>query len=442
MKGTKELVKYILIFVSIVLLATTLLTLVASIPRKYVEKNLKQAVEYFDKNNTEIRVEGEDTNEYAYIHTYGEEMLFNIIYCLDTDNPLKSVMEAKYYERFENEGGNKKYIQLVQNDLEPNAEYMRYWHGSMIFIKPLLMIFTLEQINLLNGIILLGLTIFLLALLIQKKYYEIVIAFIIGYIMTACWYVPLSFEFVYAFYAMLICSIISVIIEDKNSENKNKKLYMLFFITGILTSFFDFLSTEILAILVPVLIVLSMRIKNKNLMTMKKELIFLICSLMLWGIGYCIMFFAKWTIASCVLGINAFEYSVNKAVYRVNGQVSNLSLIQMMVEAVEQNFKTLYFINWVKHKPIYLITFLVIIFVTIILVVDKKDKKKIQYLFLMSIIAIVPYIRFAVLANHSIRHMFMTFRCQFATIMCIVLILICTTNKEKLFSEIKGKNRE
>lgn len=441
MKHIKEVLKYVIVFIVIVFFATILLTLVASIPRKYVEKNLRQAVEYFKENNTEIRMMEGKNKGYAYIHTYGEEMLFNIIYCLDTNNPLQAVMEAKFYERFENEGSNIKYIKLVQEDLEPNAEYMRYWHGSMIFIKPLLMFFTLEQINLINGIVLLALTIILLAILIKKKYYAIAISFIIGFIMTACWYVPFSFEFVYSFYAMLICSIIAIKIEDKNLENKNKKLYMLFFVTGILTSFFDFLSAEILTILVPVLIIVSMRIKNKNLKDMKKEIIFLIVSLMLWGVGYCIMFLAKWIVASFVLGINAFEYSVNKAMIRVNGQVSNLSMIEMMWRAITSNFKTLYFINGIQNKPIYLITILVIIFAMITLIADKKDKKKMQYLFFMLIIALVPYIRFAVLANHSIKHMFMTFRCQLPTIMCIVLILINTANKEMLFSDIKKEKK-
>lgn len=442
MKILKQATKYVLVFIILVFVLTTILTLVASIPRKYVEKNLKQAAEYFDQNHNEIRMMAKKTQEFGYIHTYGEEMLLNIIYCLDTNNPLSSVLEAKFYQRYENEGSNMKYIKLVQEELEPNAEYMRYWHGSIIMIKPLLMILSLEQICDLNGILLAILTLALLIVLIRKKYYAIAAAFIAGLIFTACWYVPYSFEYVFPFYIMIITSIIAIEIEHKNSENKNQKLTMLFFITGILTCFFDFLTAEIITILIPLLIVISMRIKNKTLEGTKKDWIFLIKSLAIWFVGYCSMWFAKWLIASLVLKINALDYVINRALIRVNGNVRNFSNIQKIWLALKTNFTTLYFINNIKNKTVYLAMAVLIPVIALIIVLDKKNKEKMRYFLFMLIIAILPYMRYLVLTSHSLTHIFMTFRCQFATIMCLVLSFVYAIDKDRLLTDIKINKRK
>lgn len=442
MKYIKEIFKYLMVFLIIVIVATTLLTLVAKIPRKYVEKNLKHAaIEYFKGINTEFRVMEEEDKDYSYIHLYGEEMLFNIIWCLDTNKPLDSVLEARYYERFENEGGNIKFYNLVQEDLEPNAEYMRYWHGPMIVIKPLLMFFTIDQINILNGVLFYVLTIIFLIILLRNKYYAIAISYIIAFIFAACWYVPYSFEYVFAFHIMLSTSIIAILIEHKRKEKRNKNLYMLFWITGILTSLFDFLSAEILTILIPVLIVLSMRIKNGEIKFIKKEFGFIFKSFALWGFGYCLMFVAKWALTAIVLNINSLEYVVDKVMVRVNGQVLNYTTPELIWYAVTRNFTTLYFVNWIKDKVAILISIPFIILVALIMIIDKKDKTKLKYMCLMSIIAVVPYIRYIVLANHSVRHIFMTFRCQMATIMSIILMFTYCSNKKKLFSQV-GKRKD
>ena len=48
-------------------------------------------------------------------------------------------MEARYYsERGDDDYDNRDLNKMVENNLESNEEYMRYWHGSIIIIKPLL----------------------------------------------------------------------------------------------------------------------------------------------------------------------------------------------------------------------------------------------------------------------------------------------------------------
>lgn len=379
--------------------------------------------------------------QFTYLHPYADEIILNIIFCLDTDKPLESVLEAKYYTKLKNDGCNYKYIDLIENNLEGNTQYIRYWHGSILVIKPLLMVLTLEQIYIFNAIILFMLFLTLLIMLIKKKYYSIVISLIIGLVMVAVWYVPFTFEYVWTFLLMFITSIIAVAIENKNSENKNKKMHMLFFITGILTCFFDFLTAEVITILVPLAIVLSIRIKEKRFISLKSEFIFLIKSLILWFIAYGCMWLAKWGIASIVLKINAIDFVKGNALTRINGQVYDYNTNEMMKLALKKNLLTLYPINLIKKKTFFLAIMVIIVLVTLILITEKKNKEKMKYMLLMLIIAIVPYIRYIFLSNHSYRHAFMTFRSQLPTIMCIVLVLTNCTDKKKLFSQV-GNNKK
>lgn len=441
MKFLKEITKYILIFVILVLMLTTILTLVAKIPRKYLEENLTEATNYFEEHDEEItRIKRK--KEYTWLHPYADEIILNIIYCLDTDNPLASVLEAKYYTKYEMDGTNDKYIELIENDLEGNTQYIRYWHGSIVVIKPLLMVFTLEQIYILNAVVLTILAIVLLIILIRKRYYSIAISLVIGLIMVAIWYVPFTFEYYWTFLLMLITSIISICIENKNLETNNKKLYMLFFIIGILTCFFDFFTTEIITILVPLAIILSIRIKEKRFRGFKKESLFLIKSLALWLIAYASMWLAKWGIASVVLKINAMDFVKENAMTRINGQVFDYSQIQLIKYALEKNILTLYPINLIKRKEEILISIGIALLVATIMIIDIKNKEKMKYMLLMLGIAIIPYIRYMVLANHSYKHMFMTFRSQLPTIMCIILILTNCTDKKKLLSKVGKKDKK
>ena len=259
--------------------------------------------------------------------------------------------------------------------------------------------------------------------------------------MVAVWYVPFTFEYYWTFLLMFITSIISVHIENKISQNSNKKLYMLFFITGVLTCFFDFLTTEIITVLAPLAIILSSRIKEKRFRGFKKESLFLITSLALWLIAYTGMWLAKWGIASIVLKINAMDFVIENAMDRINGQIMNYTPLELIRYALEKNILTLYPINLIKRKEEILIGIGIALFVATIMVIDMKNKEKMKYMLLILGIAILPYARYMFLSNHSFRHMFMTFRSQLPTIMCIVLILTNCTDKKKLFSKV-GKNKK
>lgn len=431
----KIFLKYVLIFVMIVALLLGMLVATAKIPRASIEQNLKESLPFF-KNHRGIE-SLKSNRDYTYLHFYADSILLNMIYCIDSNKPLESILWSKYYETIYADI-NDDFIAAVEQKKEPNQEYIRYWHGSMIILRPLLTIFNIEQIYLINKIALYGLAIALLILLFIKGK-PLAVVYLIAMIMVAFPVVPLCLEFTSTFYIMLITSIIAICIEKKG----DKGLFTLFFITGILTCYFDFLTTEIITILVPILLVLAIRKKEDRLTSFKHGFIFLLKACALWGIAYIAMWFAKWLLASTILNVNAIkEYVKDRAMIRVNGTQGFLKLEQIYSGAIPRNFCNLFPLNLVKRKDLWKIgvTFIIIV----ILFFDWKNIKKKCFSALLLLIALTPYARYLVLANHSYRHAFFTFRDQIITIISLLLIILDCLNYKLLFKEIKirRKNRK
>ena len=425
--------KYILIFLLTVTILFSLLILVSKIPKSAIENNLKESANFYtNKEGLEGLFKKPD---YEIIHYYADSMLLNIIYHIDENHPVKSVMWANYYETIKMDA-NDDFINSVCQETPANQEYMRYWHGSMVIIRPILMIFNIEQIYLINKIIMWILAILLLILLFIKNK-KLAVIYIIAMTMIVFPIVPCCLEYTWTFYLMFIVSIIAIFIEKKGDSH----LFNLFFVTGILTCYFDFLSTEIITFLVPVLIVLSIRKKEDRLSSFKEGFLFVLKSCLLWGIAYVLMWFSKWILAGIILNINPIDYVKDNAMLRINGLQGLSSPKEMYMKVLPRNLKLLFpFFNLYTKKYFWQILGLSIF--VILAFFDWKNIKKKWFSLLMLIIGIMPYVRYLILANHSFRHAFFTYRSQIISIIALALIIENCLNYNLLFKEIKiGKKK-
>ena len=431
-KYIKTFFKYVLIFIIIVSILLGLLVGTAKIPREAIEENVRDSLSFFKEHNgiEEVKV----GREYTWLHLYTDSILFNIMYCVDSDKPLESVMWARFYQEIYADI-NDDFIKLVEGQKEPNQQYLRYWHGSMSVIRPLLTVLNIEQIYLINQIIMWTLAIVLFIMLFRKSK-KLAIIYAIAMVIIVFPIVPLCIAYSWTFYIMIIASIIAILIEKKG----DKGLFLLSFIAGILTCYFDFLDTELITMLVPILIVLFIRKEENRLTNFKQGFIFFINCFALWSIAYTAMWFAKWILASAVLEVNAIkDYVKDNALVRINGLQGLKSAKQMYIGAITRNLNNLYPINLIKKEDIwkFVIGFILIIIVSF----DWKNIKKKWFSGLLLIIAIIPYVRYLVLANHSFRHAFFTFRIQIITIMAIMMIFLDCLNYKLLFKEIRLKRK-
>lgn len=420
----KYIIKYILIFITSVAILFFLLIGTAHIPREKIVNQIRQTEGCLDIANAHADRYIYTPKIYTDAHAYADIMLLNIIYYIDSDNILPSVIEAKYYSIDKNRQLTIDFNKMIDENKKANTQYMRYWHGSMAIIRPLLMFFNISQIYVINSIILSILAIILLIMLQKTKIKELVIAYILGLVMCAVAVVPFCLEYYWNFLIMFIVSIIGIVL-----DRKNKNMNGIFLVTGICTCYLDFLTTEIITLLVPTLIILTIRYKQKRLTSFTEGFKFLVLCTVFWLIGYIGMWFSKWILASIILKTNAFTYVIDNAKYIISGSKIGLERMKSSpLNAIIININTLFPIDILYKVKLTKILPICLIIIELILV-RKKDIKKLWFSGLLLLIALIPYIRYAVFANHSGTHYFFTFRSQIISIMAIVLAVIYSIDK-------------
>lgn len=408
----KQIAKYILTFFCIYFLLAGLLVMAAMIPKVYIKKNVEESAVYLCEG--ELFGEAVRNADGSIIDRYADSILLGIAYSYDSNSPLCSVMESKYYHR-DAFNENENLLKAVTDDCIPNQQYLRYWHGSNIFVRPLLTVFNLKQIYTLNGIIIGSLGIVVSILLIRKRAFFLLTGFIIGLIMTSSWFVPLSLEYTWTYLIMMVMIIAVMVIADNN-----KDAGLVFLIGGMVTGFMDFLSTETITLTVPLLFLLWSvygRIKKPGC---GLSFNLAVKAVITWGIGYAGMWILKWITASVVLAENVMPYISEHMKERIGFGVG-AGAGRFIIGAVTRNISCLFPFDYGSFGIFMGIVFLILIFY-IGYVYRKKQVDK-KFILILGCIGIIPYIRYIVLHNHSYLHYFFTYRAQIATIIAVALIL-------------------
>ena len=348
------------------------------------------------------------------IDRYADSILLNIAYNFESGKSLESVMWASYYFTLvQNENNNLS--DAVLKGKEKNKQYLRYWHGSAAVVRLLHTFLNIKGIYIFHAFLIAALLGVLLYLLIRHGYMAEAVIVMLSLIIVSIWYVPFSLEYTWAFLCMFCTSIAAVMLALRGRE---KYLGIVFLVAGMVTNYLDFLTTETLTFTVPLILVLSLQ-RKKAYGSFKQGVIFIAKNTVIWGIGYIGMWVSKWLIASVVLGENVMPYITEHIEERVGGDIGAASFIEYLWLAVYRNVACLFPMDYgVGGVIIAAIVLLVIIYFCY---VHRKKKMVWNYILLMSVLGLVPIVRFLILRNHSALHHFFTFRAMMATVMAFLL---------------------
>ena len=413
MKIVHRVSSYVILFVITCVALVMLLVATAKIPKTAIRENMLKSAELLEENDVFFNLTPKVRA--SKIDRYADSILLNIAYNYDSEHPLKSVLWSKYYSGIDY--SENTYLRLTLSDNpEPNTQYLRYWHGSNVLVRPLHTILSLKQIYILFGIMILLLFGVLTYLLIKSGQYVTAVAVTAGMAATSVWYVPYSLEYVWMYLLMLITSIVVVVVANRKQYSR---MGYVFLVAGMLTSYFDFLTSETLSLTVPMLIgirILFSQEKYDEGKPYKKAATWAI----LWLAGYVGMWVMKWMISSIVLGENVLPYVVEHIKERTVGDMySNVFLFY--AESIWRNITCLFPLAYgIPGKILFAI--LIVVTTYIIFVYRKKnvDKKRI---WMFAVIGLIPIIRYIVLGNHSILHSTFTYRALFATVMSLIFII-------------------
>ncbi len=290
--------------------------------------------------------------------------------------------------------------------------YSRYWNGYLIFLKPLLLVFSIKGIRILNTILQIVLIIGLCAIMLKKAKLMLV-PYLLSIFMINPVTITQSLQFSSVFYIFNIAMLIVLLFYEKLKQ-KNWFGY-LFLIIGIVTSFFDFLTYPISTFLMP--LVVFMWFDDSN--TFKEKFFSVLKFGIFWAVGYFGFWIAKWCIGSIITGENLITDAIEQARYRTTGDVD--------YEKNKLLLRLPFILNTnpiINLRNIIAVLVCLITFIAFVVKFRKQYKLSATSIFGFMIIAVLPILWYIVLSNHSYMHYWFTFRTYIGTIFAVTT-LVC-----------------
>ena len=347
MKNTLiQIVKYTLVF--IILICVYLASLICSsiIPTKWIESNSKKSSEEIITYGGEkeiVRI----GNKYVIAFLFTDALMLNTAYSIDTSTPLASPMLARknyipgqtqrvFMDLNGNLGASENYkadngdiYQVPEfyglmhgENIADSFEYARYWHGYLIFLRPLLVIMDYQGIRILMQVITIILMIVMLGLIAKKIKWQIAVMFLIGFLSIDIFIAARAFNAICVFIIAIVSTIF--ILLKKDSE---KNIAINFFVIGSVTSFIDLLTTPLVTLGIPIIVYLLLIQKNgKNL---KECLIELVKICLMWGIGYGLTWATKWILVQLMYNRPIIQNALTQA--QVRTVTNKTTFLNMMI---------------------------------------------------------------------------------------------------------------
>ncbi|MBO4980272.1 MAG: hypothetical protein J6C84_00020 [Lachnospiraceae bacterium] len=282
------------------LLGTLLLVLVFCLPVEPMRKHVFASLD-------QILIREDQVGEDAFSGYLWEEretytdaiMVQNAIEKVAGKNVYEHAMWAYHYDLEEDVWTPEQSLKALGEEWNTDNmylhEYSRYWHGYLVYLKPLLAVFTWHQVVVIGIVLQVVMMAAVIFLSLRRKKPGIGIAMLVGFFfmkpvlvlisltMSVCWVITLA-----AMLAMLLW----------HEKLELKKHYPeLFLMVGILVGYFDFLTYPVVTLGFPLCTYFLLKEKETLKQSIGKVVGYSIC----WGIGYAGMWAMKWIIADLTL---------------------------------------------------------------------------------------------------------------------------------------------
>ena len=345
-------------------------------------------------------------------------MLSEAITYIEGKTPFEMAVETAYQGVDELWGPMQAFIQLNTDESCEGTiiSYSRYWHGYLLFLKPLFAFFTFFQIRNINTYALFSLLMAVIMLLYERKR-NLLLPFLVMILYLAPTAVVNSLQYSSDCYLMLV-GIMLFLCNPHNIFQDRNNVYILFLILGIWTSFLDLLSAPTISLTMPLYLVCS-NLNEYDYSENDSWKMVVTCA-GIWFAGYAVMWAGKWVIALCVQKQAFYDsliYSIKFRSASVNEQGENIARLQ----GLTKNIGTLFSIKYVNLVLVGTVCFyLRSIFVKKKTETGTARRTKIQ---LYLIPFIIPLIWMSVMSNHSYNHHWFTYRTLAPCVFCVMCVL-------------------
>lgn len=436
-----KLIKYALVFVILICTYIIALTITSTIPSKAMKNNVIKSSEILKEEGENHPINIGYKNVYNFLFT--DALMINTAYSVDSKTPLESALLARknyipgqtllvHEDQQYNLGASENYVDEKGNvfqtgelyglmhgeNITDSYEYARYWHGYLVLLRPLLVFTSYSGLRITFLGLMIALIILLMYLLIKKLNIRIAIIFLLGLMSANIFVTTQAINEIIVFFIAIIASIYMLL-----KKEIDKNIGINFFVIGSITVFMDLLTAPLVTLGIPLIIYfLLAETKNK---TIKENIIIFIKLCLCWTIGYGLTWGAKWAITSMLCNRPIIQNAITQAKYRTNAtKISFVTVLRRNIQFLSEN--------------VFIITFYIILAGIIIkFIINRKKtiniKENLKIALPYMLIAILPFVWYFVLKQHSLMHSFFTYR-----IFCITIISIFVITEKLTEEEIKN----
>lgn len=434
----KRILSYIGVFVITLMTLWLLLIGAAMISNNQIKQNMQKSALSYGQTEAFAFCDGRKLNGIA--DNYADSIWLNIAWYMGKGNPVKASLDTKY---FDGEDGGENiglFIAVSDENVEANTEYTRYWHGTAGILRFLHLFTDVNGIKTIGVCLIFVLAIILQVLLIRGKKLSLAIVFMLSFCVIETWKIGLCIEYQPAFILCFLMCILCLLLEKKGDH----WIIGLSVVSGVMTAFFDFLTTETMVIAVPLILVVLVRSKDGRLENLKKSLAWLISCGIAWVLSYGGTFLVKWTMATAVTGENCFASALHSVEERVAGTAEEIipgGVIGRSIYAVVSNVSVLFDAEERVDWTLAIIGTMLFVgmILTVLYLFPKKERDKTATVLLMSLGSVV-FLRYLVLGNQSYLHSFFTYRALVSVIFAVFGIVV--VNCRIPFAQKIGKRRK
>lgn len=317
-------------------------------------------------------------------------MLLDAIYENGEEN---AVQKAAKVPRIYIDGEHSGCRTLVRNIWEGEKtggimDYGRYWHGYLIFLKPLLLVFNYAEIRYLNMFLqffLLGWVVVLFTERGMKKY---LLPFFTALMILNPVVIPLSLQFSSIYY-ILLAALIFLLKRKEWLAEKKERYGFLFLFVGIATAYFDFLTYPPAALVIPLAIALLME-QEKLKEAVIKAVGFSFC----WGVGYAGMWFLKWVFCLLVTKQNIFAEVYGRLTTHIGGNAGDAADKVTVLQSLWKNLS-------VFARSPYLVLIIAVLACMVIGILKHRNTGSVYEIIPFLLIALIPILWLMLTKGHA-----------------------------------------
>ncbi len=429
----KYISRSVLVIISSWVVALISVIAVYMLPIEPMHRNVKDSLAVFEEEGVSPTLVPGFTS--TYLDTYTDMTMLDMAIYDGEESALEKAMKGFRYE-YDGMTIFDSGVRYLRGELgAKSVSYARYWHGWIVFLKPLLLLFNYAEIRMFNFILQTALTVLLLMKMFQNEYTR---RYIIPFFAALMVIMPLSTSMsmgLAILYYVILISLILLIHYFKWLNDKNS-LFMYFMVVGIMTSFVDLVTYPLATMGIPLIMWMILNHEYEREYGFR-QIRDAVCFVISWCGGYLAMWLGKWLISSAITDENVLKDAILMVLYRLShGSAESGSYVEIGIgEVVGRNIGVL-------CNSLYIALFICVFFLICWKAYKENDslvvsKCEIVMLFITGCFPIAWYIG---VGNHSYIHYWMTYKSLSITIFAWGNLLLNCIQKVKSMGGLKSNN--